>query len=547
MFNLWEYLPFSDNLDFKKARSILLGQFVVSLLQGGIISLILYSATDEISSERWYILGGLVALIALFIYVKAKYTGLGFSLIEEAANDFRLHWLKQYRQCQLFELEKFDLSTVVTSITRDMQILILFMSSVFSLLLTAFLILFCFVYIGFLSFSFFCYMNLLLLCVLLLLVSDLKNYQKLVRIDNFYQSRLGLVFENVISGLKELKFRLPLKNHVEHVSNSLIDKASQYRIRFSRLFHEHVFYLNIGFLSLLAIATFSGQQDQGLFWTIEEGSRSKLIFVLFFIYMNTQTLLVFFPNLHKFRQSLHNLRNLESKFHHLQKEIGEPEAEVQRLDFGGSLCVDGITFAYDDAREFGLGPVDFELKKGEIVFLTGGNGSGKSTFMKLLCGLYTPIQGGLKLDGQYVNHKNIAAFRGLFSAVLSEYHIFENLCHFGPSEQEEIRALLQRFGLSYKVEIEKGFLTNTELSQGERKRLALVFALFKDSEVLLLDEWAKEQDLGFKDYFYKELLAELKNKGKTVVAATHDDDYFSYADRIVHFSEGRIDSAVPSP
>ena len=88
--------------------------------------------------------------------------------------------------------------------------------------------------------------------------------------------------------------------------------------------------------------------------------------------------------------------------------------------------------------------------------------------------------------------------------------------------------------------IKENRFARTNLSTGQRKRLALVAALLEKKPILILDEWAADQDSFFRKKFYHELLPELRRRGLTIVAVTHDDRYFDAADRILHLEEGRI-------
>ena len=92
-----------------------------------------------------------------------------------------------------------------------------------------------------------------------------------------------------------------------------------------------------------------------------------------------------------------------------------------------------------------------------------------------------------------------------------------------------------------------GRFTSVELSSGQRKRLALVVALLEDRPVLVFDEWAADQDPGFRHFFYRTILRDLKARGKTIVAVTHDDRYFDQADRVLKMDFGQfVDGPVSS-
>ncbi|WP_367154761.1 multidrug ABC transporter permease/ATP-binding protein [Methylomonas sp. HYX-M1] len=210
-----------------------------------------------------------------------------------------------------------------------------------------------------------------------------------------------------------------------------------------------------------------------------------------------------------------------------------------------TLTLKNVEYRYpalENGNPFSVGPIDFELRRGELVFLIGGNGSGKTTFSRLLTGLYRPQNGQLLLDGHPLTEAHRPAYRSLFSSVFSDFYLFSRL--LGPNgadaDPEQIRFWLNQFGLADKVTVEDSKLSDTNLSQGQRKRLALIAALLEDRPVLVLDEWAADQDPEYRRRFYSEWLPLLKASGKTVLAITHDEHYFSVADRIVKMDEGHI-------
>lgn len=208
------------------------------------------------------------------------------------------------------------------------------------------------------------------------------------------------------------------------------------------------------------------------------------------------------------------------------------------------LQLRGIEYAYPaagDEQGFDVGPLDFELRRGELVFIVGGNGSGKSTFARLLTGLQRPSGGQVLLDGQALAEEQRPAYRQLFASVFTDFHLFARLLGpEGEAQPESAGFWLERLRLQHKVRIEGGRLSDTRFSQGQRKRLALLLALLEERDLLLLDEWAADQDPQFRQLFYRELLPQLKAMGKTVVAITHDDHYFDQADRLLKMDGGRL-------
>ncbi len=203
-----------------------------------------------------------------------------------------------------------------------------------------------------------------------------------------------------------------------------------------------------------------------------------------------------------------------------------------------------VTHTYhreNDEGGFTLGPIDLTLRRGEVVFLVGGNGSGKTTLAKIITGLYTPEGGEIRIDGQPVSDATREDYRELFSAIFSDFHVFDVLLGLPPTiEETRVKHYLSRLLLDRKVDVVGGVLSTTAVSQGQRKRLALLAAYLEDRPIYLFDEWAADQDPQFKDIFYRELLPELRSQGKTIIAITHDDRYFELADRVVKLEDGRL-------
>ncbi|MFB8004418.1 ATP-binding cassette domain-containing protein [Nocardia sp. NPDC056000] len=193
---------------------------------------------------------------------------------------------------------------------------------------------------------------------------------------------------------------------------------------------------------------------------------------------------------------------------------------------------------------FRLGPIDLTFEPGQITFIVGGNGSGKSTLAKLITGLYVPRSGTVSLNGERIDHENIEWFRQNASAIFTDFHLFDDYLGFDrPGIDDEVRHYLEELQIAHKVTVQDGKLSTIDLSQGQRKRLALLTALLEDRAIYLFDEWAADQEPKFRDVFYTEILAELKARGKTVIVITHDDRYFHLADQLVKLDFGKLTEA----
>jgi putative ATP-binding cassette transporter len=205
-----------------------------------------------------------------------------------------------------------------------------------------------------------------------------------------------------------------------------------------------------------------------------------------------------------------------------------------------------VVFRYVDKfsdAAFEIGPIDFTLQPGELVFITGGNGSGKSTFLRVLSGLYPPNSGEITLDGVRIDDDNRDTYRALTSAIFFDYHLFRRLYGIPQGQSGELERLLAQFRLSDKTGLVNGEFRTLDLSGGQRRRLALIVGLLEKRPILLLDEWTAEQDPEFRRKFYDELLPDLMAAGATIVVITHDDRYLdelTLRARRVRMDEGRI-------
>jgi multidrug/microcin transport system ATP-binding/permease protein len=217
-----------------------------------------------------------------------------------------------------------------------------------------------------------------------------------------------------------------------------------------------------------------------------------------------------------------------------------------------TLALEGVTYRYPGAAGepgFEVGPVDLTLERGEVLFVAGGNGSGKSTLARLLTGLYQPGAGQIRVDGQVVDPSGVGPYRRLFAGVFSDFHLF---CHLlgddgQPAGEGDVRRWLDMLGMSAKAAVGGGRLLDTRLSHGQRKRLALLLAILEGRSILVLDEWAADQDPAFRRVFYDDVLPALRAAGRTVVAITHDDRYFDRADRLLKMESGCLVPWRPGP
>ena len=352
------------------------------------------------------------------------------------------------------------------------------------------------------------------------------------------QDRLFGYFNALFAGAKELKL------HRER-ANSFMTKSLDPEINAVRRHRTHAFTsyaVGVGwilflFYVFLGVVIFGA----GLFAAIDVKVLAGYVIVFLFMLIPLDGLLNNLPTLNAARVSLGRIEDVL-----LELPEAEAEAHVTPFKHFQTLSIKGLTHRYYREKEDGVfqfGPIDLTFKPGELTFLVGGNGSGKTTLAKLLVGLYAPEGAEVRVDGQAITDANRIQYRQLFSAVFSDFYLFESLLGIGSARNDldaRANALLAKLHLDHKVKIVNGAFSTRELSQGQRKRLALVVAYLEDRPFYLFDEWAADQDPVFKAVFYQELLPELAARGKAVLAITHDDRYFHLADRCIKLENGVV-------
>lgn len=257
-------------------------------------------------------------------------------------------------------------------------------------------------------------------------------------------------------------------------------------------------------------------------------------------------IVVAIPALSRAGTAIDNIYALERDLKQNQNDI-EIFAENQPLieePFESIECR-GLSFSYPQTPgnghdAFQIQPFDFRVKAGEIVFIVGGNGSGKSTFLKLLTALYEPATGSIAWNGRPVTADRLASYRNLFTPIFTDFHIFKRILGVPDLDEHKVRELIARMELVGKTDVKDKRLTQTDLSTGQKKRLALILAKLDDRPIYIFDEWAADQDPTFRRFFYTQLLPEIKSQGHTVIAVTHDDSYFACADRVLKMEYGRF-------
>lgn len=521
------------------ALSLALAVSLVSaLLSVGVIAFInqrMVSAAELADGVLWPFVGLLVLLLVLASWAQVALTALGHRFVYS----LRRKLVKRVLDTGIERLEAIGGANILASLSSDIRNITLAFVNLPQLIYGLGLSVAAFAYLALLSLPLFA-MTLAWMGVTVgvgwLLVNRLSFHLHLLREseDRIYQE-----YEAAIEGRKELTLN---RDRARRYYDEAFDQSAEtYRHHVTLADRYHSIASNWANIMVLGTIGLVFYLANGLGWA---GAAVASTYALTILFLRTPLVsaVASLPALMSARVSLDKLDRLALADYRpgFEQPAGNPNGAWR------TLTLDSVSYRYpgqdDEERGFDVGPVQLTLTRGEVVFLVGGNGSGKSTLARLLSGLYLPQSGRILLDGEPVEGEGWARYRRLFASVFTDFYLFDQLLAEDgiDAPREAVDAWLARLHMLEKVRIEQGRIRDTRLSQGQRKRLALLLALLEQRDILLLDEWAADQDPLFRRLFYRELLPLLKAGGKTVFAITHDDHYFDQADRLLKMDGGQL-------
>jgi cyclic peptide transporter len=343
-------------------------------------------------------------------------------------------------------------------------------------------------------------------------------------------------YQTVLEGRKELTLN---RERAEYIFNNLyIPDAKEYRHHIVRADTFHLSAVNWSNIMMLGAIGLVFWMANSLGWADTNVAATYSLTLLF---LRTPLLSAV--------GALPTLLSAQVAFNKLNKfSLAPYRAEFPKAQANPNwqtLELRDVEFHYQD-NTFAVGPINLTLKRGELVFLIGGNGSGKSTLAMLLTGLYQPVSGQILLDGAPLSVEKPEDYRKLFSAVFTDVWLFDQL--LGSEGQQANPQLVEKWLLQlkmdHKVQLDNGKILDLKLSKGQKKRVALLLALAEERDIILLDEWAADQDPHFRREFYQVLLPLMQEMGKTIFAISHDDHYFVHADRLLEMRNGKLNELI---
>jgi putative pyoverdin transport system ATP-binding/permease protein len=517
--------------------SILSGLANAALL--GTINQAANSVEDGVKNIDYYQL--ILFLIALVLFYVTKHYILLHStnLVEKTTTRVRLRILDKLRHSDLNWLEQKGKAELYNRITVDIGSITNFAGGIINASQGAFMIVFAMLYIFYLSVPAFLITLTTTTLAMLIFLNGRKRIERELAEMNKMETKFFKVLNHVLDGFKEIKLHKGRNDgiyaHAEDISMDLesLKLRQGKRLAAGAMFSQVTWNLTLGAIVFI-VPVFTETQFAD--------EITKITAAILFIMNPMEQLGGALPAFNRANSAIIHIQQLEQE---VDQQVGNEfgNRRYDRFSDFETIQLSGLQYSYSESGTgdtFSAGPFDFSIKKGELIYIIGGNGSGKSTFLKLLTGLYPATSGQILLDGQAIGSLNIYSYRELYSAIFTDFHLFDSLYGIPNLDENRVNDLLEKLQLGKKLNFRNGEFSTLNLSTGQRKRIGLISTILEDRPIYVFDEVAADQDPEFRRYFYEELVPEFQAQGKTVIMVTHDDKYFDRADRILKMDVGKI-------
>ncbi|MEC4720702.1 cyclic peptide export ABC transporter [Noviherbaspirillum sp. CPCC 100848] len=484
--------------------------------------------------------------IALIAYVFSQRYVLTVTTdeVERIVDGRRRGLIRKLAACELQGVEKIGHGVIFTAINSDAQTISQTAGSLILGVQALILMFWTAIYLATLSLP-----TLALVAVVLLIASRIYN-RKIERARTELRrahhevTALHEVVEGLLGGFKEVKLSSRRASELLQDAMLVSERTALYRSLAQRALAANFIFSQVAIFVLLGTLVFV----LPVISTTFADTTVKALAAVLFLIGPISGIISSVPQITVANAAAENLLRLEQLLdEHVEAGRRTPDGEIaapgdmQTSSDFKVIELRQLRFSRGQGSErFSVGPIDLTIREGETIFITGGNGSGKTTFVKMLTGLYPADSGEILIDGMVVGKLDMQRYRDMFGAVFSDFHLFSKLYGVDDVDQARGAGLIDEMEIENKVVLEGRRFSTVDLSTGQRKRLALVAVQLEERPIIILDEWAADQDPHFRAKFYETLLPSLKAAGATVIAITHDDKYFHHADRRLHMADGRI-------
>ncbi|MBF0397779.1 MAG: cyclic peptide export ABC transporter [Desulfobacterales bacterium] len=522
----------NESSHFKKYLITEISYIVVDVFTLVIVNALLGQLFPEDSNFRNLLLFMTALLLNMVLYLQAQKTSI--RLIQDVIVNIRWEIIEKVKSAELLSFENLGRSQIYNVITLDVQTL---SNAAYIMRWMCDGALLC---IGLLTYQFIVYKPAFLFTFGILLFGTLVYAGKIifakkwVHLARDKEKELFDGISDLIYGFKELRINDKKNDDFFHKNLKIKSEDNKkFRIKAENSLADSNIITTImetmAFIPIIFILPSHGNYNI-------HALAVSITCLLFFPFNTIKETIPYFV---KGWISVERIMNIIEEIEKIKIEKTYFKSDKKSCDFK-KIKYDNLSFTYSDKEGnplFSIGNINLSIHPGEIIFITGGNGSGKSTLLKLLTGLYSPLSGIIKIDDLEVS---MSDYRFLFSAIFSDFHLFDQLYGLQNIDEKRVKELLTLMELDEKVTFKENSFSTLDLSTGQRKRLALLSAILENKQIYVFDEWASDQAPHFRNYFYNNLLPTLKKENKTIIAVTHDDRFFHVADKVLKLDYGQI-------
>lgn len=504
-----------------------------ALCNAAILIVINKRITEINATEKDHILEIMffVTSVAVFGIAHKTLISSTVKVVEDAINAFRTRIFQRICSLELREIEKLDINGILTCINTETQVV---SDATFAFAMIgeqALIVFFTLAYIASVSLIVFCAAALFILVSATLLIQQRatinKSYQLTLKLESNYTEKVS----ELLHGFKEVKLNYARAVELADITKSIAQSIRIYKIKLNKIFAKKHIYSEICYFIFLGSTVLVVPMISGLSQTTIAMAAVSALFLI----GPTITVVSAIPLAQKIAASTKAIYLIEQSLGDVKPVINSQKSDL--LNFH-EIVLSNVYYNYDDgAGGFRFGGISLTIGRGEVVFITGSNGTGKSTLLKLIAGLYFPTSGHLSVDDRQITADNIESYRELFCAVFSDNYIFKTLYGIPEVDGAEATEILRKLEIEHKTNIEGRRFSTIHLSSGQRKRIALAALILEKRPICVFDEWAADQDSYFRNKFYSEILPWLKSIGKTVIVVTHDENVFGLADKHINLNK----------
>lgn len=479
---------------------------------------------------------GFVLLLLIFLIVTKRANQANIRSANNLIYRFKIRIMNNAFKSNLLKIDRVGREYIMEVMTRDTQFVTNSVSALVSAFQSLATLLFLTIYMGTVSLA----ACLIILATAIVVFSvglfELFKLTDQLQKESVKEAHVNGIYGSFLNGYKEIKMNskraLDITREMIAESKRNNESRTYLVLKITNFFN----YLQIMLYLVVGLIIFVVPLVSSSFATHVTTAATTALFLA----SSLSAVIMNIPTLSLANVSARTLMELSRQLASHETDRVEPgETEFSDVE---SITLENVTYTHggnESKKPFVLGPIDYTFEAGKVYFIRGDNGSGKTTLMRILIGLYQAGSGRILVNGEQVAEPVNASYRNLFSVVFTDFYLFKRLYGIPPFEEEEATELLKFFKMENKVSIEDGAFSDLNFSTGQRKRLALMVALLEKRQFIILDEWAADQDPEFRQVFYEQIIPKLKEMGKTVIAITHDDQYYGLADQMIYMSNGK--------